>query len=477
MTFNLISHIWIPVRMKNGEKRVIRPADIADPEIDRIEGERPDLNAACLEFLIALVAQVDPPRDLADWQARRGQKPARFTSALNAIAPAFNLIGSGPLFMQDFENIGDRPYAPVTALFPDGRGDSRTRKVSDIGYPRAAMALFQMQMHPEGDLGQSGHMATIVDPNTGLWDMIWANVPYGKPLDPARLDAFPWMHPVASGAAPEPLGMFRMSRRVQLRYVGNRVTGAYFKGEYGAAVASHGPLVPQCYRGDNTQDREARAQAQQKPALMTTDRVGADHWVGTVLPHATADTRAACVRLQADRRPGESSVLHICGWHVPSGKAPTFVNARVAMHDFDPVGQDLLRNMISATRLVGMALRKALYRARGSVAGLDPAGCLAAATEQNVVRLALDLRRGSANKLVAGAYHMVLRNEALRLFNDFAGAGMVARSADDMDRIDAARQKLITLFDTNRPNAQALRDLLGVVQEADIKRGRHPALV
>lgn len=463
MTFNLISDIWIPVVMKNGEKRVIRPADIADPEIERIEGRRPDMTAACLEFLIGLVALVAPPRDLSDWTARRGQRPSRFTSKLNALAPAFNLIGNGPLFMQDFENIGDMDLSPVHTLFPDGKSDAKIRREKDLGYPRAAMALFQMQMHPGGDLRQSGRMVTIVDTGAGLWDTIWANVPYGAPMDPSRMTDLPWMHPVAAGRSPGACGMFRMSRKLQLRHVGNRATGVYDKGTYGAPLICTGPLVPTAPAGTVTTEG--------RPRRIASDRFGIDHWAGTVLPEMECDTRADCVRLQSERRPGESSVLHVYGWHVPNVKAPTFLDARVALHQIDAAGQALLRNIVGATGLVGMSLRKALFQARGSVAGLDPAGMLVEATAQNVVRLALDLRRGSGHRLIASAYHTVLRNEAMRIFQDLAVPRRVTLTTEDAARIDAARQKLVTLFDTNRANARALREALGLLDDVQAHSG------
>ena len=64
---------------------------------------RADLNIACLELLIGLVYLADPPADVEDWDRRSAPDPARLREKLAAFAPAFNLLGEGPLFLQDLE--------------------------------------------------------------------------------------------------------------------------------------------------------------------------------------------------------------------------------------------------------------------------------------------------------------------------------------------------------------------------------------
>ena len=56
---NLITDPLIPVRLKSGGRRVIRPCDVADDAIAAPDWPRADLNVACLELLIGLVFMAD----------------------------------------------------------------------------------------------------------------------------------------------------------------------------------------------------------------------------------------------------------------------------------------------------------------------------------------------------------------------------------------------------------------------------------
>ena len=62
MTLNLIRDPWIPVATASGP-RTIRPDQIAEPDVLFPAWPRADLNIACVELLIGLVALADPPAE------------------------------------------------------------------------------------------------------------------------------------------------------------------------------------------------------------------------------------------------------------------------------------------------------------------------------------------------------------------------------------------------------------------------------
>ena len=206
---NLVSDPWIPVLRRSGPD-TIRPDQIAEPDILRPDWPRPDLNLACFELLIGLVYLAHPPSSSED----RAHPPdaATLRAAMKALAPAFNLLGEGPRFLQDLEALeGDGN--PPDMLFIDSAGDSTAKKNADLmvrrgryqalPLPLAAMALYTLQAFaPSGGAGNrtsmrgGGPMVTLVKPEEeGLWPLVWANVPRGQSLAPDDLEALPWMRP------------------------------------------------------------------------------------------------------------------------------------------------------------------------------------------------------------------------------------------------------------------------------------------
>ena len=204
---NLISDPWIPVLRRSG-RETIRPDQIAEPDVLRPDWPRPDLNLACYELLIGLVYLAHPPNGSND----RTNPPdaAMLRGAMKPLAPAFNLLGDGPRFLQDLEPLeGDGN--PPEMLFIDSAGDSTAKKNADLmvrrgryevlPLPLAAMALYTLQAFaPTGGAGNrtsmrgGGPMVTLVKPTAeGLWPLVWANVPRGEPLGPDDLDKLPWM--------------------------------------------------------------------------------------------------------------------------------------------------------------------------------------------------------------------------------------------------------------------------------------------
>lgn len=268
MSLNLVSDAWIPVRCTDGSRRIIAPWQMAEPGIEEPDWPRPDFNIACLELLIGLVYLADPPADIDDWDQRVTPDPDRLREKLEPFAPAFNLLGDGPLFLQDLEKLNGEPNAP-DMLFIDSAGGQTTRNNADLmvhrnryqsfGLPFAAMALYTFQAFaPAGGAGNrtsmrgGGPLVTLVEPGEGLWSRVWANVPYGQPGD---IQDLPWMRPTRvsdSGLEtlpPEntlfgPEAFFGMPRRLRLVASSSCVTGVIQK-PYGAnyALWKH-PLSP-----------------------------------------------------------------------------------------------------------------------------------------------------------------------------------------------------------------------------------------
>ena len=206
---NLISDPWIPVLRRSG-RDVIRPDQIAEADVLRPDWPRPDLNLACYELLIGLVYLAHPPKGIDD--SANPPNAAALRRAMAPLAPAFNLLGAGPRFLQDLEPL-EGEGSPPDMLFIDSAGASAAKNNADLmvrrgryealSLPLATMALYTMQAFaPAGGAGHrtsmrgGGPMVTLVKPAAeGLWPLVWANVPVGEPLKPKELNVLPWMKP------------------------------------------------------------------------------------------------------------------------------------------------------------------------------------------------------------------------------------------------------------------------------------------
>ena len=182
MPLNLITDPWLPVLRLSGPD-VIRPDQITESDVVRPDWPRPDLNLACYEFLIGLVYLACPPMQpnpVSDWRARRDD-PGDLRHAMAMLAPAFNLTGGGPLFLQDLEPLVGE-VTPPDMLFIDSAGGSTAKKNADLmvrrgrypglPLPLAAMALLALQAFaPSGGAGNrtsmrgGGPMVTLVRPS------------------------------------------------------------------------------------------------------------------------------------------------------------------------------------------------------------------------------------------------------------------------------------------------------------------------
>lgn len=218
MAYSLIVEPWLPVVRRTSGLNWIRPSQIVesldtDPVMD-IAWPRADFCLASKEFLIALFAIACPPTNTDDWH-ERNESPLDVAALDTAFAPfkdVFNLDGDGPRFMQDFESLPGDPNGTATLLIESPGEQSikknvdlfnKRGKVNQLSRSAAAMALYTLQTYaPAGGAGNrtglrgGGPLTTLALPSGAptLWQIIWANVPYGAPAPKADWPhIFPWL--------------------------------------------------------------------------------------------------------------------------------------------------------------------------------------------------------------------------------------------------------------------------------------------
>lgn len=467
MPLNLITDAWIPVIDNAGVQRIIAPWQMADTGILRPDWPRADLNIACLELLIGMVFLADPPEDLDDWEDRQVCDLERLRERLEAFAPAFNLIGDGPLFLQDFQDLEGDEKTP-DMLFIDSSGGNTAKNNADLmvhrdryhalDLPLAAIALFTFQAHaPAGGAGNrtsmrgGGPMVTLVDPKEGLWSLVWANVPYGEAGD---LNDLPWMKPTHISDHPSktvepPQGskfdveaFFGMPRRLRLVCEENLITGVVQKkngNNYG--VWMH-PLSPY-YR--------VKVGEQALPVHPRAGSFGYRHFLGILAksPRSELEMRAACVADWDERgvnKHHQADVI-VAGWSMDNMKPRNFIHSIRPYLRLSEDGVHTVAGMVEAADKVAVALRS-------SLAVLLPSGEAREAeregfyrdTESAFLTLVQKITEDSQCE-VGGAWIKVLRAKCLEQFDRYALPAMDQRTVQGMQAIAKARKSLsLTLY-------------------------------
>ncbi|ASL40496.1 MULTISPECIES: type I-E CRISPR-associated protein Cse1/CasA [Acetobacter] len=385
---NLISESWLPVCHKSGACSIIRPAQIVeglkDDPIVGFAWPRADFRIASFEFLIGLVATACPPADYRVWPKGWRVPPSveKLDEAFARVADAFWLDGPGPRFLQDYEDI-QSGQEPVERLLIDAPGESTVKRNADLfvhrgqieylGRAAAAMALFTLQSWaPSGGAGNmtglrgGGPLTTLVLPSedASLWEIIWANVPAGKPVTVEDMEkVFPWMAPtVISGKAGmdvrakenvHPLQCWwGMPRRIRLDFgksngkVCNltgmsddilvsgwrqRPYGPKYAGwigmPYGAGCAIH-PLTPRYRQKKGTEWLAVHPQP---------GGIGYRHWAGVVVESADQNRLpASCVANWRNERADEVGLLPnarllAAGFDMDNMKARSFVESEMPL--------------------------------------------------------------------------------------------------------------------------------------------------
>lgn len=468
MSLNLISDRWIPVRAADGSRRIIAPWQMAEPGIEAPDWPRPDLNIACLELLIGLVYLADPPEDAYDWRDRATPDAARLKARLDAFAPAFNLLGEGPRFLQDLEPLHGEANAP-DMLFIDSAGANTARNNADLmvhrgrypalDLPLAAMALYAFQAFaPSGGAGNrtsmrgGGPLVTLADPGQGLWSLVWANVPYGQP---GALRDLPWMRATRSSDKgletdpPEdalfgPEAFFGMPRRLRLVADADVVTGVIQK-PYGTNYArwKH-PLSPY-YR--------LKPGTEWLPKHPRAGRFGYRNWLGIVARAAKDDLTELALSLRDWGGRGGGGAVIVAGWSMDNMKPRDFILSMEPFLDLPPEVEDRLTGLILGAEAAGVALRGALEPVlAGGEAREAEREAFFLATEARFATHLAALRSGGDPR---AAWLADLRAQAFRQFDALAVPGIEWRKTgtdpnkrgdkdkpSEMERIVTARKFL-----------------------------------
>lgn len=486
MPFNLITDAWIPVPTTAGERRIIRPDQIAEVGIGRPDWPRADFNLACYELLIGLVYLADPPEDDEDWEDRRPPDPERLRERLAPLAPAFNLDGDGPRFLQDLEEL-ETASSDVDMLFIDSSGGNTSKNNADLmvkrsrytglPLPLAAMAIYTLQQQaPSGGAGNrtsmrgGGPLITLIEPAgeaaAPLWEMVWANVPDGQPLEAFRFEeALPWLRPTRTsekGEVPveqpedENLALaemfFGMPRRLRLDFSGDPplVTGVRQR-PYGTnyGLWRH-PLSPYY---------QQKVGAEMLPMHPRPGIGSYRNWTGIVFQKADGLRHVASTVHTWQRRnsSGGRASLHIGGWAMDNMKPRDFLWSRQPLYPLDQQAEQAAIALVEAANAFSLALAGALQTLTG-------AGSMDASTveptresfyaetqdifEANLVRLAKgepllneDLQTGLARDWVAA-----LRKVALHLFEERALPGLADRPVEDAQAIVNSHGQLRAAF-------------------------------
>lgn len=465
MPLNLILDSWIPVRDRNDNGRVIAPWQMADAKLMRPDWPRPDLNLACLEFLIGLVALADPPANVEDWEERRSADPDRLRKRLEAYAPAFNLTGDGLRFLQDLEPLQGR-LSPPDMLFIDSAGQKTGRDNADLMVRRdryetlspalAAMALYTLQAHaPAGGAGNrtsmrgGGPMVTLVSPREerGLWPLVWANTPYGKAAD---MNVLPWMNPTPTSEKKDserwprhghPVeAFFGMPRRLRLVEQDRLVVGV-IQHRYGINYAGwvH-PLTPY-YR--------VKEGAELLPRHPRAGRFGYRNWLGVVTDDGDGTTtqRAETVRNWPERTMGAPAELIVAGWAMDNMKPLDFTWSSPPLVNLPEEATFFLRGLIDAADLFSRALGGALVPVVAEGEAREAVRERFFSESQSTFEQHLHaIEEGPGRGAIARKWVEDLRNVALPLFEAEALPGLADRETSVQEQIVAAHRSLRNAF-------------------------------
>ena len=481
MLLNLIDDAWIPVICTDGSRRVIAPWQMAEAGILRPDWPRPDLNLACYEFLIGLVFLADPPSDMEDWDARFDPDPARLQARLAAFAPAFNLLGEGQLFLQDLERLEGEPSA-VDMMFIDSAGTNTAKNNADVMVHRgrygalspalAAMALYTFQAFaPSGGAGNrtsmrgGGPLVTLLDPQAGLWRLIWANVPCGAA---GRAEDLPWMRPTrVSDKGLETLppegktfgveAFFGMPRRLRLIEVDGQVTGVVQR-PWGTNYAKwKHPLSPY-YR--------MKAGEEWLPVHPRAGRFGYRNCLGVIAGSAATENRE--LGLILFERAVLGTVI-VAGWAMDNMKPRDFIWSVQPRLQLDGEQEAALEGLVRAAEAAAVALRGALepVLAEGEAREAEREAFFAAT--EAAFRHRLDAM--IAGKAVSTLWLEDLRVQALAQFEALALPELSQRDTKRIAQIVQARKFLTLAFKGYGKQGKEMFGALGL-EVPVVKKGK-----
>lgn len=511
MIFNLLTDPFLPVRTRDGGTRVLSLTDLPAAE-DALDPAwpRPDFNAAAMELLIGIATLALQPRSDDDWAEIWNHGPQDWANRLRDLAPAFDLLGDGPRFLQERGGLTGSPV-PVEALLIDTPGANGQKKNADLlthrarypalGLPAAAMALYTLQAYaPAGGAGNQtsmrggGPLSTLVIPQAvdgapepGLWQKVWANVlPLDKPAtDIATVCA--WMRKgVAAGkiSQGDPRfhdlhALFGMPRRLWLipaegtcaltGAAGPVITGFLQKPKGHDYHLWEHPLTP--YR----RQKEGGEPYTAKPS---SARFRSADWIAAAIGDPPLRDTAKVVRLIAGRSedlvpdwPEGQPTLRVSGWNMNNMEATDWLAAEEPLYvTGDPDRNEALAQLARAlAHAADEAAGVAVSAAKRALFGDGPAdmGKGALATVRTRVLDTADarfhdvmgraLRDGEAGSLRED-WRRILQRAALAAFD--AAAPVPVADPEKARRVVAARRNLLMAF-TEKSKMKRLKALIG----------------
>ncbi len=455
---NLINDPWIPV-IRAGAASVIRLDQIAESDVERLDWPRADLNLACMELLIGLVYLAHPCTDRA-----APPDAATLRDALAPLAPAFNLLGDGPLFLQDMDPLEGEPNPP-DMLFIDSAGASTAKKNADLmvrrgrylglPLPLAAMALYTMQAFaPSGGAGNrtsmrgGGPMVTLVRPEeSGLWPLIWANVPHGTPLPATDLHRLPWMRKTVSSkpkgvamvpeegsqSAPAPEVFFGQPRRLRLMAEGNVVTGVVQR-PYGNNYQQwRHPLSP--YYTDG--------KGQTLPVHPKPGSFGYRNWRGVLLASEKGLKPQTLTTYLKDVKAAKCSLI-VSGWAMDNMKPQDFIWSQQPVFTLSEEAEFAATDMIEAAEAAGFALKVCVADGSDSNSALAALEGYYEATQAPFEAMLAKMAADGVSQ--HEAWLKVLRKAALAEFDAAVLPGLPDLAESKRKKAVEARGKLLGAF-------------------------------
>ena len=491
---NLISDPWIPIVRRSG-RDTIRPDQLAEPDVLRPDWPRPDLNLGCLELLIGLVYLAHPPESDDD----RANPPdaVALRDAMAPLTPAFDLLGEGPRFLQDFELLEGKVSSPGMLLFIDSAGDSTAKKNADLmvrrgryealSLPLAAMALYTLQAFaPSGGAGNrtslrgGGPMVTLVKPAVdGLRHLVWANVPRGEPLGPDNLDSLPWMRPTETSKplnkkAPvtvpdsdspsrlDPEVFFGQPRRLRLVARDDAVTGVV-QLPWGTNYARwRHPLTPYYKKGTEILPRHPKA-----------GNFGYRNWRGVILQSETGLRPMNLLRYLREMEGSRCSLI-VAGWAMNNMKPLDFLWSEQPVFPLSEADGDRAEAAVEAAEQAGYAVATCVKEGVGEGDAKTGAGWRAQegffATTQGSFEGMLE-SMSAGKPFEGGKWVKTMRSAALSIFDREVIPGLADLSETRRKKAIKARSKLIAAFAGRPPFGKKVFDPLGL-EIPGKKRGR-----
>ena len=480
---NLITDHWIPVRLRDGTRRLIAPWEIRHEDIVFPDWPRPDFNLACLELLIGLVYLTSPPD--SDRGRRRPPSEKELKSKMINYAHAFNLQGKPPLFLQDYNYISEKSKKP-DMLFIDSAGEESVKKNTDVmthrdRYPgldpeMAAMALYTLQSFaPAGGSGNQtsmrggGPLVTLVKPEDAtLWDIIWMNMPTGAPWPPQQLeDVLPWMRklskddsksrddPMITDTRCNPEVFFGQPRRLQLVFdqAGMVIGIKQQKGgnNYKSERWRH-PLSPYYYRKDK----------KVLPQHPRPGRLTYASWPGIAIDDEKGERAEVVKRYE---RSGDKANLLIGGWVMKNMSPQDFQWIEVPLWHLDKEKKKKAIALIRAGVKSADALGKAILFTKVKK-GNEPSKKLTknvkellkkfkksgepfkevffGDTERRLIKLISEINGSSRSyPEIAQEWLSYLHDKAMALFDQTVSIRMLSLGGKERQAVFDARKKLL----------------------------------